>query len=412
MRSILHCDCNNFYASVEKVDDLSLAGQPVAVCGDPKLRHGIVLAKSDAAKACGIKTGDAVWEAKLKCPTLKLIPADQRKYLYFSKKMRAICRQYTQLVEPFGLDESWLDVTGHALGGEEIAARIRKSAKEDLGITVSVGVSFNKVFAKLASEMRKPDATTVISAENYQEKAWPLPAEDLLYVGRATTRRLHEMGLYLIGDIARSTLALMRRSLGKNGETLWHYARGEDTAPVLFVDEAEDVKSIGNSTTPPHDVSCDEEAKAIIYLLSDSVAARMRKHAFSCRTVSVWMRDTELNSFERQRRLPLSTDIGEEIAATALSLLRESYPWHLPLRSLGVRAGDLLDQEGNVQKSFMKDPWREKNRSLELSLDFIRNRWGHNCVQRGLLLCDRSFAAINPVDDHELQPLSAMRGRE
>ena len=412
MRSILHYDCNNFYASVEAAYDLTLKGKPVVVCGDPQLRHGIVLAKSYEAKACGIKTGEALWEAKQKCPTLTLIPVNQRKYLHFSKKMRDICRRYTQLVEPFGLDESWLDVTGHPLPAEEIAVRIRKSAREELGITVSIGVSFNKVFAKLASEMRRPDATTIISPDNYREKVWPMPVEELLYIGRATTRRLHQMGMYAIGDVANARLDTLKTSLGKHGVTLWHYARGEDTAPVLYVEEAEDVKSIGNSTTPPHDVACDEEAKAIIYLLSDSVAARMRKHAFTCRTVSVWMRDTELNSFERQRRLPASTDIAEEIADVALALLRENYPWHLPLRSLGVRGCDLLDQQGDVQKSFMRDPQREKYRNLELSLDFIRSRWGHTCVQRGLLLCDKAFAALNPVDDHALQPLAAMHGRE
>lgn len=412
MRTILHCDCNNFYASVEIAFDPSLKGKALAVCGDPMLRHGIVLAKSYAAKACGVQTGEALWEAKKKCPTLLLIPADQRKYLAFSRKMRAICRRYSPQVEPFGLDENWMDVSHHKLSGEEIAAQIRRSAKEELGLTVSVGVSFNKVFAKLGSEMRKPDATTVISRENFRQKVWPLPAEELLFVGRSTKRQLNEMGIYTIGGLALCEPELLRRAFGKNGLSLQRAARGEDDAPVLSVEDAEDVKSIGNSTTPPHDISCDEEAKAILYLLSDSVATRLRAHRFSCHTVSVWMRDTELNSFERQCRLPAFTDIADEIAAAAMQLFRDNYPWHLPLRSLGVRGNDLVRMDGNLQLPLILDPMRVKNKRLEQALDAIRSRWGHTCVQRGLLLCDRAFTNINPVDDHALQPLSAMRGRE
>ena len=412
MRTILHCDCNNFYATVEIAFDPSLRGKALAVCGDPALRHGIVLAKSYAAKACGVKTGEALWEAKKKCPTLLLIPADQRKYLAFSKKMRSLCRQYSPQVEPFGLDENWMDVSDHELSGEEIAARLRQSAKEELGLTISVGVSFNKVFAKLGSEMRKPDATTVISRENFRQKVWPLPAEELLFVGRATKRQLNQMGIYTIGELALCDSRLLKQAFGKNGLSLQKAALGEDDAPVLGVEDAEDVKSIGNSTTPPHDIACEEEAKAIIYLLSDSVASRLRAHRFSCRTVSLWMRDTELNSFERQCRLPAYSDIADEIAAAAMQLFRDHYPWQLPLRSLGVRGSDLVAMDSSLQLPLIRDPWRMKNKQLERALDEIRGRWGHTCVQRGLLLCDRAFTDINPVDDHALQPLSAMRGRE
>jgi len=410
-RTILHCDCNNFYATVEGVFDHSLKGKPVIVCGDPQLRHGIVLAKSYAAKACGIVTGEAIWQAKQKCPNLILVAADLRRYLGFSRKMREISRRYTSQVEPFGLDENWLDVTWHALSGEEIAAELRKAAKEELGITISVGVSFNKIFAKIGSEIRRPDATTLITQENFREKIWPLPAEDLLFVGRATKHRLNELGLYSIGDIANSQLGLLRGALGKNGETLWHNARGEDQEPVLQMDEADDVKSIGNSTTPPHDIASQEEAKAIIYLLSDSVAARLRAHHMNCRTVSVWMRDTELKSFERQCRLSLNSDIADEIAQAALDLFDQSYPWHLPLRSLGVRGSDLKDSQYNVQLPLWSDPRRVKTQCFEQTLDAIRQRYGHTCVQRGLLLCDRALTGINPVDDHALQPLAAMHGR-
>ncbi|NLX82728.1 MAG: DNA polymerase IV [Clostridiales bacterium] len=411
MRTILHSDCNSFYASVEAAEDPALRGLPVAVCGDPALRHGIILAKSTLAKKCGVLTGEAIWQAKQKCPTLVLVPADQRKYLLYSRKMRAIYRRYTHFVEPFGLDESWLDVTGHSLTGEEIAAQIRNSAKEELGITVSVGVSFNKVFAKLGSDMRKPDATTVITVENFKDKVWPLPAEELLYVGRATKRRLARLALYTIGDLACADDALIRAVLGKNGEMLQRFARGQDEAPVLCAEEAEEIKSIGNSTTTPHDIRDEAGAKAVLYLLSDSVAARLRAHRLACRTVSVWMRDSELNGQERQCRLGQISDSGSDIARAALSLLREHYHWHLPLRSLGVCGSDLKSTEHMVQLPLWTPPKVLRERALEGALDDIRSRWGHNAIRRGLMLCGAATQDLNPVDDHDLQALSAMRGR-
>lgn len=260
--------------------------------------------------------------------------------------------------------------------------------------------------------MRRLDATTVISPKNFRQKVWHHPVEELLFVGRATQSRLNELSIFTIADIAKSPLALMRRHLGKNGEILWRYARGQHDAPVLFTEEAGDVKSIGNNTTTPHDVVDEEQAKAIIYLLSDSIAARLRKHHFACRTVSLWMRDTGLSSFERQQRLTSATDIADEIACAAMQLLREHYLWHLPMRSLGVRGQYLVDMEDSLQMPLPCDPLRKRSHDLEHSLDFIRGRWGHNCIQRGLLLWDSTLSHINPVDDHDLQPLSAMNGRE
>ena len=411
VRSILHSDCNSFYASVEAAEDLSLKDKPVAVCGDPALRHGIILAKSPLAKQCGILTGEAIWQAKQKCPTLILVPADQRKYLLYSRKMRAIYRRYTHQVEPYGLDESWLDVTGHALSGEEIAAQIRNSAREELGITVSIGVSYNKVFAKLGSDMRKPDATTVITPDNFRDKVWPLPASDLLYVGRATRRRLAQMALYTIGDLACANDGLIRAALGKNGEMLQRFARGEDEDPVLCAEEAEEIKSVGNSTTTPHDLRDEEEAKAVLYLLADSVAARLRAHRLACRTVSVWMRDSQLHSIIRQCRLGTTSDSGSDIARAALSLLRAHYPWDLPLRSLGVSGSDLNSTEHMVQLPLWTPPKALRERALEGALDDIRSRWGHNAIRRGLMLCRPATQDLNPVDDHDLQSLGAMRGR-
>lgn len=411
VRTILHSDCNSFYASVEAAEDLSLAGRPVAVCGDPALRHGIILAKSSLAKKYGVITGEAVWQARQKCPGLVLIPADQRKYLHYSRMMRAIYRRYTCLVEPFGLDESWLDVTGHSLCGEEIAAQIRVAAREELGITVSIGVSFNKVFAKLGSDMRKPDATTVITPDNFRDKVWPLPVDNLLYVGRATRRRLAGLGMTTIGDLARAPDGLIRALLGKNGETLQRFARGRDDSPVLDAQEADEIKSISNSTTTPRDLCDEEQAKAVIYLLADSVGARLRAHGMACRTVSLWMRDSELVSLSRQRRLAQSSDLGSDIARAAMNLLREHYAWRLPLRSLGVCGSDLISTREYVQMPLWVPPRTCKERALEGALDGIRARWGHNAIRRGLLLCGEATRELNPVDDHELQTLGMMRGR-
>ena len=411
MRTILHSDCNSFYASVEAAEEPRLSGQPVAVCGDPSLRHGIILAKSALAKKCGIITGEAVWQARKKCPTLILIPADQRKYLMYSRKMRAIYKRYTKLVEPFGLDESWLDVSGHPLSGEEIAAQIRNSARQEVGITVSIGVSFNKVFAKLGSDMRKPDATTVITPDNFRAKVWPLPSDELLYVGRATKKRLAGLNLHTIGDLAQAPDELLHSLLGKNGRMLQRFARGQDEEPVLCAEDADEIKSIGNSTTTPHDLCDEEEAKAVLYLLADSVAARLRTHRFACRTVSVWMRDSELNSQGRQCRLPHLSDSGSDIARAALSLLREHYRWDLPLRSLGVCGSDLKSTENMVQLPLWMPPKAQRERVLDTALDGIRHRWGHNSIRRGLMLCGDSTRKLNPVDDHDLQPLGAMRGR-
>lgn len=231
MRTILHCDCNSFYATIELAANPHLRGKPLVVCGDPNLRHGIVLAKSPEAKACGIFTGEVLWEAKKKCPQLLLIHARHKVYLDYSRGLRSICRQYTPFVEPFGLDESWLDVSHHALSGEEIAARIRQAAKEELGITTSVGVSYNKVFAKLGSEMRKPDATTVITPENFREKVWIRSVDDLLFVGRATKKRLAQMGIHTIGQLAQCDTKLLWQAFGKNGLTIQAFARGKTTPP-------------------------------------------------------------------------------------------------------------------------------------------------------------------------------------
>ena len=386
MRTILHSDCNNFYASVECVFSPELRGKPIAVCGDPEERHGIVLAKSDAAKKCGIKTGEAVWTARQKCPGLIVIPPNGEKYVRFSHMMRDIYAEYRDQVEPFGLDESWLDITGNASDGIEIASQLRRRAKEELGITLSVGVSFNKIFAKLGSDMHKPDATRVITRENYREKIWPLPASDLLFIGRSTARALYSYGLNTIGDVARTNPDTLRRLFGKCGDTLHSYASGQDDLPVLTQQTADDIKSVGNSTTPAFDICDYADADRILYMLCDSVAQRMRKKEVRCRTVTLWLRDTALRSSTHQMKLLRPTDLSADLIRAGLHLLRESWAEERPLRSLGIQGGDLMEMQDGKQLCILPDPRAQRHAILEKTVDQLHARFGAESLYRGILL--------------------------
>ena len=409
MRTILHSDCNNFYASVECVYDPKLRGKPIAVCGDPAERHGIVLAKSDAAKKCGVKTGEAIWMARKKCPDLLVVPPCGEKYVRFSHMMRDIYGEYSDRVEPFGLDESWLDISGR--DGLEIASRLRKRAKKELGITLSVGVSFNKVFAKLGSDMHKPDATTVISPENYREKIWPLPASDLLFIGRATMGRLYAFGLRTIGDIVRSDPETLRTVFGKNGETLYGYAAGKDDSPVMPVDQHDDIKSVGNSTTPAFDIGDYEDARRVLYLLCDSVAERMRKKQVRCRTVTLWVRDTELNSATHQMKLRRPTDLSAALIEASLQLLRESWDGQRPLRSLGVQGCDLLEKEKCDQLSIFQEQKARRQAILEQTVDQVHARFGADALYRGILLKEQHhLLRVAPDSNLAATNMAALRG--
>lgn len=405
MRTILHSDLNNFYASVECVYDPSLKDRPMAVCGDPEARHGIVLAKNMPAKRAGVQTGEAIWQARQKCPDMIVMPPDFRKYLRFSRMMREIYADYTNEIEPFGLDEAWLDVTGHRMSGEAIADELRRRAREELGLTVSVGVSFNKIFAKLGSDMKKPDATTVISRENFREKVWPLPAGDLLYVGPATRRRLAGRNIRTIGDIARCAPEQLRAALGKNGEMLWTFANGLDRSPVMALGEEAMIKSIGNSTTTPRDIRCDQDAHMVLMVLSESVAERLRDHGMKGRVVTLSVRDVDLNCFSAQRKLPRGTALASEICRCALALFREHYHWSRPVRSLGVSVSALDSLDGDVQISMFPDRARERRYELECAVGHIRDRFGHFAIQRASLIGYREFGAINPRDDHVIHPV-------
>ena len=410
MRSVLHIDMNACYASIECLYDPSIRNLPVAVGGDVEARHGIILAKNQIAKRFGVKTGEALWQAKQKCPELHIVPPHFDRDLRFSRMAREIYADYTDLVEPFGLDEVWCDVTGtqklRERGMEALANEIRERVKFELGITVSVGASWNKIFAKLGSDYKKPDAVTVFTPENYRDKVWPLPASDLLGVGRATERKLASRGIHTIGDIAAAPPSMLRGFLGKWGLILHDFAAGYDSSPVARAGDEAVIKSIGNSTTTPRDLCCDEDAGIVYWMLCESVAERMRESGFLCRGVQVHIRDNELASFERQLKLESPTCLASTLHEAAMRLLRENWDWHKPLRSIGVRATDLLPASTPVQCSIFEDSERqEKRERLERSVDDLRRRFGHYCVGRAVCVSDPTLRNISPKDEHVIHPV-------
>lgn len=403
-RVVLHSDLNNFYASVECHHRPEVRGKPVVVGGDEEQRHGIVLAKNYIAKATGIKTGETLWQAREKCPGLVVLPPNYPLYLRYAKFARQIYSDFTDQIEPFGLDEAWLDVSGE--NGVSVANEIRKRITRELGVTASVGVSYNKIFAKLGSDIKKPDATTVISRDNYKTVAWPLPVEELLYVGSATKRKLNKFDITTIGQLANSSEGFLHGLLGKVGNVLYSFANGLDQSPVMRMGEESQIKGIGNSTTTSRDLTCDEDVKIIFYVLSESVCARMREHGFLARTVVISIRDNELFRFERQTKLGRSSCISGEIAATAMQLFRQHYSWPKPIRSIGVRCTDLLPSDMPLQLSLFEDETkRQKQEVLDRIVDSLRNRFGHFCIQRASVLEDRPLCGIDPKTDHVIHPV-------
>lgn len=386
-RVILHCDLNNFFASVSLLSNVTLYDMPVAVCGSVEARHGIVLAKNEIAKKCGVKTAEAIWEAKAKCPDLVTLPPDYKKYNEYSLKARRIYERYTDLIEPFGIDECWLDVTGsvRVFGtGEEIAHRIRREIKAELGITISVGVSFNKVFAKLGSDMKKPDAVTVISRENFREKVWGLPASDLLFIGKNTAAKLRNSGVFTIGDIAACDEAMLNRLLGKNGVMLRTYALGEDISPVTPPKEEDMPKSIGRSVTPDHDIKDNEEVWKIFLEISEDISRQLHAKDLYATCVQVHTRDISLNIKEFGKTFSTPSNISMILAKRALQIFKENYMWSLPLRSVGFRVTNLKNENIAIQQDMFSDINEDKKAEIiEDSILTLRQKFGQNSIKRG-----------------------------
>ena len=375
-RVILHSDINCCYAAIEHLHHPELNGKPLAVGGDPESRHGIVLTADYIAKKYGVKTGMALWQAKQLCPEITFVSPRMDLYLRFSRMAHEIYAEYTDLQEAYGIDESWLDVTASATikgDGYSIAKEISNRMKSELGITVSIGVSFNKIFAKLGSDYKKPDAITTMYSDEFQTKAWNLPVGDLLYVGRSTNQKLTKIGIRTIGDLARTDEVILVRLLGKMGSVLWAFANGYDDSPVRKENAHAPIKSVGNSTTTHRDLVNDEDVKIVIYVLAESVAARLRENGFRCRVVEISIRDNDLFSFTRQRKISNATNITEEIAVEAYRLFKESYDWRKPIRSVGVRGADLVNDNYWEQIDLFCDfQMLEKHMKMDAAVDDIR----------------------------------------
>ena len=372
-RVILHSDINCCYASIEHLHHPELAGKPLAVGGDPEARHGMVLTADYIAKKYGVKTGMALWQAKQVCPDITFVSPRMDLYLRFSRMAHEIYAEYTDRQEPYGIDECWLDVTGSSsLKGDGllIAQEISRRMKSELGITVSVGVSFNKIFAKLGSDYKKPDAITTMYKSEFKQKAWSLPVADLLYVGKSTNRKLALFGIKTIGDLARADEDVLNSHLGKMGS-----------------------------------IVCDEDVKIVLYILAESVAARLRENGFRCRVVEISVRDNELFSFTRQKKIDHATNITGEIAAYAYQIFKENYNWSKPIRSVGVRGADLVtDNYWEQIDLFSSVEKREKQMKMDNAVDEIRRRFGFYSIQRGLMYRDRILSAVNAKEEHTVHP--------
>ena len=387
-RVILHCDLNSFFASVELLDKPTLRDVPVAVCGDPKSRHGIILAKNEPAKKMGVKTAETLWQARKKCPALVLLPPHHRLYEEYSRRVNEIYDRFTDLVEPFGIDESWLDVTGslHLFGGdgEALADRIRATIREETGLTVSVGVSFNKVFAKLGSDMKKPDATTVIPAEGWQSMVWPLPLGDMLFAGHTATETLRKYGVETVGQLAACDPALPEQLLGKMGLQLWQYANGMDKSPVKPRHAAEPVKSVGNGTTFPQNLVRWEQLRAGLLPLCDSVATRLRQQGLYAGGVSLSIKDASFKTVSRQIRLDAPTHLMRDIHRTAMQLAGQLWKPPTPVRAMTVTAlyvtedGDAFRQLDLLGGAAQERSQRQEK--LEGTMDAIRRKYGRGAI--------------------------------
>ena len=412
-RTILHSDMNCFYASVEMLHHPELVGKPLAVGGDPEARHGIVLTANYIAKKSGVKTGMALWQAKQVCPEIIFVPPRMDLYLRFSRMAQEIYSEYTDLREPFGIDESWLDVSASTSikgDGMKIANEISKRIKHELGVTVSIGVSWNKIFAKLGSDYKKPDAITEFSRENYKNLAWNLPAGDLIYVGRSTNKKLQTLGIKTIGELANTEPAILERRLGKMGLVLHTFANGWDETPVCVEGYQAPIKSIGNSTTTPRDLVNDLDVKIILMALSESVASRLRENGFRCKVVEISIRDNELYHFSRQCKLKRPTNITDEIVQAAYRLFKDNYRWEHPIRSLGVRGCDLVSDDMPYQLDlFISEQKREKLEKMDQVVDEIRARFGYQSIQRAFVYQDKLLAQLN-AREHTVHPQSYFHG--
>jgi DNA polymerase-4 len=415
MRTILHVDLNAFYASVEQARNTELQGLPVAVAGDKDNRHGIILTASYEARKYGVKTAITIAEAKKLCPNLIFVKPNFREYMKYSNKVMDILRSFSPDVEIFSIDEAWVDVTGceRLFGsGVEIANKIRERIRKELNITASVGVSYCKLMAKMASDLKKPDATSVVMPEDVPKVIWPLPIEDLMGVGRKTKTKMNAIGIFTIGDLANTQLSLIEKKFGKVGKYLWAFANGIDNSKVSS--KGHEVKGIGNSITTPRDVLTINEASEVVMSLCESVGKRMRERGFEGNIIEIMVRTKDFKSFVRQRKLKNYTDITYEIYNEAMELLQENWDMSVPIRLLGVRVTGLRLSNEFRQISFFEENKRQKSEKLDRCLDAIREKYGSSSVIRASLMINQSNSIIKIMSSDDWMPMGCFNkgGRE
>lgn len=379
-RTILHCDLNNFYASVECRNDPTLYGRAVAVCGSVEDRHGIVVAANMKAKSTGVRVGLTAWEAKQCCPDIVLVPPHMDEYMKASKKVRAIYDDYSDKIEPFGLDECFIDVTGMGWtysSGYDLAEIIRQRVKDETGLTISVGVSFNKVFAKLGSDMKKPDAVTVITPENFKEKIWNLRAGELIYIGRATEAKLNKYGIRTIGDTANADPRFLQNIFGKHGIDIWLNSNGKNSDPVMPGVWTPDIKSISHGMTCTEDLKCDEEVRQVMFFLTQEVSYKLRKHGLFAAGIQIDVKDSDRATRQYQCPVHIQTQSEKLIAYEAFRLFCKRYDWEKPVRAVTVRAMSLRREIPPLQTDLFFDMMRyEKAEKAEEAAMKVKEKFG------------------------------------
>lgn len=399
-KTILHCDLNNFYASVEQKMHPEYDGLPLAVCGNPQMRHGIVLAKNQLAKQAGVQTGEAIWISKQKCPDIVFVPPHFNEYVQISKQVFNIYTQYTDRVESFGIDECWLDVTGSKRlfgDGKAIADELRERVKRETGLTISVGVSFTKTLAKLGSDLKKPDATTVLDRATYMQRIGDMSPSEMIMIGKRTSEKLETLNIHTISQLAKADREMLRSHFGVIADNMVNCALGIETEEVKRFDEVRIPKSVSNGTTTPRDITTEEEAKTVIYALSEMVATRLRKFSLVANGISLSIKDPSLKWVSRQAPLETATSNAGDIAKSALNLLLKMHSFDSPLRAITV--GTIrLSNRTDVQLSLF-DGQNEKTDKLEQSIDKIRDKYGYYIVKRGVLYDDTLTKNLHDDDD-------------
>lgn len=407
-RVILHCDMNSFFASVELIEHPELRSKPVAVCGDPDSRHGIILAKNEAAKKYGIKTAETIWQARKKCPGLVLLPPHMNKYKHYSQELNKIYQRYTDLVEPFSIDESWMDVTAslNLFGsGRQIADEIRQTVKKELGLTLSAGVSFNKIFAKMGSEYKKPDATTEITRENYKELLWPLDAGEMFFVGKASVQKLRNIGIKTIGDIAASSPDALSALLGKVGRSLWEHANGIDDSPVMHFAHREKIKSVGNGSTFRRNLTSEEDIRIAVTALSDTVSSRLRKYAMKASGIKVDIKDPDLRVTSRQKQLFAPTNLSSDFVKASMEIIHSMWREGMPVRLITITGIYLVDETEDTQLSLFggSEQTRKKSETLDHAMDLVREKYGSSSIGFAAVLGNDLGVGVG-TSPHEKKP--------